>query len=172
MKVLKEKYHKWNSLLPYLRQVNAVTLIQSWVRGNMMREEMNKQRRLKQLLMNIVARYKNDLGPYLFKWSKNARLMYAQEMNLVIQNFCRNNLKNRLKNKSCQLLQDLFYDYIFKQIADMMTDASKFSPDNYEKFVQIISRVVKQQPYEKLMKELRWSNIMNKMQFAPGLFQK
>ena len=172
MKVLKDKFRKWNSLLPYLRQVNAATLIQSWYRGKAIRDILNKQNRLQNLLMNIVSRYKNDLGPYLFKWSKNARLMYAQEMNLVIQNFCRNNLKNRLKNKSCQQLQDLFYDYIFKQIADMITDASRFVPDNYDKFVEIISRVVKKQPYEKLMKEMRWSNIMNKMQFAPGLFQK
>jgi hypothetical protein len=172
MKVLKEKYHKWNSLLPFLRQVSAVTLIQSWFRGKLVRDEINKSRKLTYLLLNIIARYKNDLGPYFFKWQKNARLMYAQEMNLVIQNFCRNNLRNRLRNKSCQQLQDLFYDYTFKQIADMITDASRFVPDNYEKFVQILSKALKKEPYEKLMKSLRWNNIMNKMHFAPGLFQK
>ena len=84
MKVLKDKYHKWNSLLPYLRQVSAATLIQSWVRGKAIRDEMDKERRLKYLLLNIIARYKNDLSPYLYKWQKNARLLYAQEMNLVI----------------------------------------------------------------------------------------
>ena len=172
MKVLKDKYHKWNSLLPYLRQVNAAILIQSWVRGKGVRDEMEKARRLSYLLLNIIARYKNDLSPYLYKWQKNARLLYAQEMNLVIQNFCRTNLKNRLKNKSCQALQDLFYDHIFKQIADMLNGASKFNPDNYEKFVQILSRAIKRDPYEKLMKSLRWNNIMNKMTFAPGLFEK
>ena len=172
MKVLKDKFRKWNSLLPYLRQVSAATLIQSWFRGKMVRDELNKERRLKNLLLNIVVRYKNDPAPYLYKWLKNSRLMYAQEMNLVIQNFCRNNLKNRLKNKACQGLQDLFYDHIFKQVADMIKDASRFQPDNYEKFVQILTRALKRQPYETLMKGMRWSNIMNKMTFAPGLFQK
>jgi hypothetical protein len=172
MKVLKDKFRKWNSLLPYLRQVSAATLIQSWCRGKMVRDELNKERRLKNLLLNIVVRYKNDPAPYLYKWLKNSRLMYAQEMNLVIQNFCRNNLKNRLKNKACQGLQDLFYDHVFKQVADMIKDASRFQPDNYEKFVQILARALKRQPYETLMKGMRWSNIMNKMTFAPGLFQK
>jgi hypothetical protein len=172
MKVLKEKYHKWNSLLPFLRKVSAVILIQSWFRGKLVRDEINRSRRLTYLLLNIVSRYKSDLAPYLFKWSKNARLMYAQEMNLVIQNFCRNNLRNRLKAKSCQQLQDLFYDSVFKKVADMITDASRFVPDNYEKFVQILSKALTREPYQKLMKSLRWNNIMNKMQFAPGLFDK
>ena len=172
MKVMKEKYHKWNSLLPFLRKVNAVTLIQSWFRGKLIRDEMNKSRRLTLLLLNIVSRYKNDPAPYFYKWSKNARLMYAQEMNLVIQNFCRVNLKNRLKSRSCQQLQDLFYDYVFKKIAEVMSEAGKFNPDDYDKFVQIITRVAQRQPYEKIMKSLRWTGIMNKMHFAPALFQK
>jgi hypothetical protein len=87
MKVMKEKYRKWNSLLPFLRKVNAITLIQAWSRGKLVRDEIMRERRLKQLLLNIVANYKFDLAPYLYKWSKNSRLMYAQEMNLVIQNF-------------------------------------------------------------------------------------
>ena len=46
MKVLKDKFRKWNSLLPYLRQVNAATLIQSWYRGKAIRDILNKQNRL------------------------------------------------------------------------------------------------------------------------------
>ena len=100
MKLLKSKFDKWNGLIPYLRQIDAASLIQSWFRGGKLRDQFYRNKRINELLMNIVSRYKFDVGPYFYKWNKNARKMKADEMDLVIQNFCRNRLNKRLKLKS------------------------------------------------------------------------
>ena len=119
MKILKDKFNKWNNMLPYLRRIDASTLIQAWYRGGVIRDDLKRFRRLNELLLNIVSRYKNDPAPYLHKWAKNARLLKALEMDMVIQNFIRNKLTSRLKNKANSYLQDLFRKYVHKKIAEL-----------------------------------------------------
>jgi len=172
MKILKSKFDKWNGLIPYLRQIDAATYIQSWYRGGKLRGEFNRYNRINELLMNILTRYKNDPGPYFQKWAKNARRIKAEEMNLVIQNFIRTRLANRLKAKSSQKLQGLFKDYIFKQIADILKYINRFNPEDYDKFEQIIRNATTRKPYEKIKSGLRWIAIMKGMGFLPDLLEK
>jgi hypothetical protein len=172
MKLLKDKFNKWNSLLPYLRRINASTLIQSWFRGGVVRDEIRRFNRINELLLNIVSRYKNDVGPYFQKWCKNARLLKAEEMDKVIQNFIRNKLSLRVKNKALESLQDLFKKYAFRQVTDVLNKVGKFNPEDYDKFERIIMNAVRRQPYEQLKKGLRWIGILNAIKFAPELYEK
>ena len=172
MKVLKDKFNKWNSLLPYLRRIDASTLIQSWYRGGALRDELKRFNRINELLINIVSRYKNDPAPYFHKWVKNARLLKALEMDLVIQNFIRTKMESRKKGKASAALQELFRKYIHKQVADLLKEVGKFNPDDYDKFESILMNALRRKPYEKLMKGLRWSGILNGIKFAPELFDK
>ena len=172
MKVLKDKFNKWNSLLPYLRRDDAATLIQSWFRGALVRDDLNKYNRLNYLLLRIVSRYKSDPAPYFHKWCKNARLLKALDMDLIIQNFIRKNLTNRLKGKATSSLQDIFRKFVHKKIAEVLKEVGKFNPDDYDKFERILMNALRRQPYEKLKQGLRWSGILRGIKFAPELFDK
>ena len=172
MKLLKDKFNKWNSLLPYLRRIDASILIQSWYRGGVIRDELKSFNRINELLINIISRYKNDPAPYFQKWAKNARLLKALEMDLVIQNFIRNKLANRLKGKASSALQDLFRKFIHKKVAEVLKEVGKFNPDDYEKFEILLMNTLRRKPYEHLMKGLRWNGILRGIKFAPELFEK
>ena len=172
MKVLKDKFNKWNSLLPYLRRIGAATHIQSFFRGALVRDELNKFQRLSDLLIRIVGRYKSDPAPYFQKWAKNAKLLKAEEMDKIIQNFCRTKLSYRRKMLACAALHDLFKDYIHKQVAGALKEGAKFNPNDYEKFVSKLMSALTRQPYEKLQKGLRWIAVMKAIKFGPELFAK
>ena len=172
MKVLKDKFNKWNNLLPYLRRIDASTLIQSWFRGGIIRSELKRFNRINELLLNIVSRYKNDPAPYFQKWAKNARLLKALEMDMVIQNYIRTKLAKRLKSKASEALQNIFNKYVLKKVAEVLNKVGKFNPDDYDKFESILMNALRRKPYEKLMKGLRWNGILTGIKFAPELFEK
>jgi len=172
MKILKDKFNKWNSLIPYLRRIDATTLIQAWFRGGLIRDDLRRFNRINELLLNIVSRYKNDPAPYFQKWAKNARLLKALEMGTVIQNFIRNRLNTRMKTKAYDKLKQMFQKKVHKRVAEVLKEAGKFNPEDYDKFEKIIMNAVRREPYEKLKKGLRWIAILRGIKFAPELFDK
>ena len=53
-----------------------------------------------------------------------------------------------------------------------MKEVGKFNPDDYDKFERILMNALRRQPYEKLLKGLRWIGVLRAIKFAPELYEK
>ena len=173
MKNLRDKFNHWRNLLPYMRLNDEASRIQAMFRGFGFRKDFNRFKRLNQVLYNIIGRVleKNDKAPAFAKWRKNARLLECEEASIIIQKFCRKNLDDKLKLQSMQDLQYIFKDYVFKLIADMMSTKT-IEPDEIEKLILSIKRTTCREPYNKLLKGLRWKIILQKLKGIPNIFDK
>ena len=173
MKNLRDKFNHWKNMLPFMRLNDAAARIQAIYRGYNLRKDFNRFTRLNQVLYNILGRIleKNNKEPAFYKWRKNARLLECQENSKIIQRFCRQKLKENLKQKTKQDLQNLFKDYIFKLIADMMS-TKIIEPDDIDKLSLAIKKYVCRQPFDKLLKGLRWKLILQKLKHIPNIYEK
>ena len=173
MKNLKDKFNHWRELIPYMRLQDAASRIQAIYRGYDLRKDFNKFNRLNEALNNILARaiQKNEKEPAFKKWRKNAKLLELEENSTIIQIFIRQNMLKKLKARNMQQLQDMFKDYIFKLIADMMS-TKPIEPDDIEKLVLAIRKKLCKEPYDKIMKSLRWKLILEKLKNMPSIYDK
>ena len=103
----------------YNKEQDAITLIQAVVKGFLMRKEINKIKRRKELLNKFINRkeHRNILKYALNKWDKNAMLVLCDESALKIQNAFR-----------------LFY-------ARIKLDKLKNNSDYYKKLCQALSKI-------------------------------
>ena len=173
MKNLRDKFNHWRNLLPIMRLNDAAARIQANFRGHGLRKDFNRFVRLNQILYNILGRVleKNNLEPAFHKWRKNTRLSECEESARIIQRFCRKNLQKRLKAKSQEDLQNMFKDYVFKLIADMMT-TKQIEPDDIDKLALAVKKLVCREPYYKLLDGLRWKMIIQKLKGIPSIYDK
>ena len=173
MKNLRDKFNHWRDLLPYMRLNDAASRIQANFRGYDLRKDFNRFRRLNEVLYNIIGRAmeKNNKAPAFYKWRKNARLSECEEFSIIIQKFCRKNLDSRLRNRSKQDLQNMFKDYVFKLIADMMT-SKIIEPDDIDKLALAIKKLICREPFYKLLEGLRWKMILQKLKGIPSIYEK
>jgi hypothetical protein len=173
MKNLRDKFNHWRNLLPIMRLNDAAARIQANFRGHGLRKDFNRFIRLNQILYNILGRVieKNSLEPALHKWRKNARLSHCVESARIIQRFCRKNLEKRLKSKCQEDLQNIFKDYVFKLIADMMS-TKQIEPDDIDKLALAIKKIACREPFYKLLDGLRWKMILQKLKGIPNIYDK
>ena len=173
MKKLRDKFNHWRDLLPYMRLNDAASRIQSIYRGYELRKDFNRFTRLNEVLYNIIGRamQKNDKAPAFYKWLKNAKRIQYEVNSNIIQNFCKKNLQSKLKARTLQDLQNMFKDYVFKLIADMMS-TKVIEPDEIEKLALAIKRFVCREPFNKLMKSLRWKMLLKQLKGIPKIYDK
>ncbi|MBR6907537.1 hypothetical protein IKN40_03410, partial [bacterium] len=170
MKGLRDKFNHWRNLLPYMRLEDASSKIQANLRGYFLRKDFRRFKRITELLYKLIGRIleKDYVEPAFQKWRKTARKIKCHEDARIIQEFCRKNLYKRLKGHAKQDLQNLFKDYVFKLIADMLKTQT-INPDDIEILYKTIKRVTIQEPFEKLIKRLRWKMIIKALKNIPSI---
>ena len=105
--LLRKKFFQWLEKVRKLREIenDAATYIQAIYRGYRLRRDMDRDRKLQDILSKLVLRliYNSDskLPCALQKWRKNARLVKCEEDARIIQDFCRQTLDkiNKMKNE-------------------------------------------------------------------------
>ena len=173
MKNLRDKFNHWRNLLPYMRLEDASSKIQANLRGYFLRKDFRRFNRITELLYKIIGRIieKDYVEPAFQKWRKNARKIKCHEDARIIQEFCRRNLYKRLRGHAMQDLQYLFKDYVFKLIADMLKTKT-VNPDDIEILHKTIKRVIIQEPFEKLIKKVRWRIIIKALENIPSIYER
>ena len=173
MKLLRDKFNHWRNLLPKMRLDDAASRIQANLRGYLLRKDFNRFNRITEILFKLVEKMleKEDVVPAFQKWRKNARLLKCDEDARIIQQYCRKKLDKRLMGKAQERLQRLFKDYIFKLIAKMLSTKT-IKPDDINKLCQTLKRVACREPFEKLMKGLRWKMIINQLKNIPKIYDR
>ena len=173
MKGLRDKFNHWRNLLPYMRLEDASSKIQANLRGYFLRKDFRRFKRITELLYKLIGRIleKDYVEPAFQKWRKTARKIKCHEDARIIQEFCRKNLYKRLKGHAKQDLQNLFKDYVFKLIADMLKTQT-INPDDIEILYKTIKRVTIQEPFEKLIKRLRWKMIIKALKNIPSIYDR
>ena len=114
---------------------------------------------------------KEYIGPALKKWQKNARLLKCHEDARTIQDFCRKNLRKRIKNKAKKEMQILYKKYIYKLIAEMLK-TKKINPQDVEKLYHTLKRVAVREPFYKLLEGLRWKIIIKNLKNVPKIYDR
>ena len=173
MKNLRDKFKHWRDLLPFMRLNDAASKIQSMYRGHELRKDFYKFTRINEILFNILgkAMQKNNIAPAFFKWLKNAKKMQYEQNSNIIQMFCKKNLLNKLKANTLQDLQYMFKDYVFKLIADMMS-TKIIEPDDIDKLALAIKKRTCREPFNKLLKGLRWKMILQQLRGIPSIYNR
>ena len=173
MKLLREKFNHWKDLLPFMRLNDAAERIQANFRGYLFRKDFDRFIRIDELLYRIISRLleRNDVEPAFHKWKKNARLIKCEEDSRIIQEFVRRNLDKKLKSKVMKELKSKFRRYVFKKITEMLTTKS-INPDDVEDLVKLLRRIALREPFDKLMKGLRWKIIIEKLRNLPGIYDR
>ena len=173
MKLLREKFNHWRNLLPYMRNEDAASLIQAAIKGYLLRKDFKRFNRLSEILYKIIEKMmeKDYIGPALKKWQKNARLLKCHEDARTIQDFCRKNLRKRIKNKAKKEMQILYKKYIYKLIAEMLK-TKKINPQDVEKLYHTLKRVAVREPFYKLLEGLRWKIIIKNLKNVPKIYDR
>ena len=96
--LLRKILREWLDRAKRLRDLeeDAATYIQSIYRGYLTRKDLNKNRRIEEILSKIILKliyHSDSILPSAFKkWKKNARLLKCHEDSRIIQKFCRETL--------------------------------------------------------------------------------
>ena len=171
MKLLRDKFNHWRNLLPHMRLDDAASRIQANLRGYLLRKDFNRFNRLSEILYKLIGKImdKDYVEPAFKKWAKNARLLKCDEDARIIQDFCRKNLKKRIKGKAQKDLQKLFKDYIFKLIAEMLKTKT-INPEDIDRLCKTLKRVACREPFYKLLEGLRWKIIIKNLRNTPKIY--
>ena len=173
MKNLRDKFNHWRNLLPYMKLEDAASKIQALFRGYDLRKDFKRFNRLNEILFKILRRNmgKNNLEPAFYKWKKNAKFLQCEDDSRIIQLFCRKILSSKIKGRAQKDLQNMFKDYIFKLIADMMK-TKIIEPEEIDKLSLAIRRLVCREPFHKLLKGLRWKMTLQQLKKIPNIYDK
>ena len=110
---LKEYWNRWKRNKGLLEKYALI--IQTKYRKYLSVKILRSLRRLNEVLLKIILlnkdKEKEILASRLHQWRKNARLIECEENAKIIQDFCRTNLNNYLKNKLSNYLYELAKKY-------------------------------------------------------------
>ena len=182
---LKYAFDEWSRRARVIKSEEDSRIVQKFIRDRLAKRLKRKQfyeegieNITKYILNRIFNKIKdkanrNIIPDILIKYfnRKNAKLLELEENSTIIQIFIRQNMLKKLKARNMQQLQDMFKDYIFKLIADMMS-TKPIEPDDIEKLVLAIRKKLCREPYDKIMKSLRWKLILEKLKNMPSIYDK
>ena len=143
-----------------MRLEDAASKLQANIKGYLLRKDFYRFNRISEILYKFIGKILEKETPEyaLHKWRKNARLIQCEENSKIIQEFCRRNLDKYLKGAAERDLHDLFKRYIYKLIAKMLKTKT-INPEDIDNFYHTVRRVFCREPFDKLIKGLRWKMI-------------
>jgi len=173
MKLLRDKFNHWRNLLPHMRLEDAASKLQANIKGYLLRKDFYRFNRISEILYKFIGKILEKETPEyaLHKWRKNARLIQCEENSKIIQEFCRRNLDKYLKGAAERDLHDLFKRYIYKLIAKMLKTKT-INPEDIDNFYHTVRRVFCREPFDKLIKGLRWKMILKQLKNIPQIYDK
>ena len=91
--LIKKYFNKWNNKVKDIndKENKAIILIQKYFRGKRVKSDIDKERKIKKILTEIIIRYgeNSPLNLYFAKWKRITRRIICDENARIIQNFCR-----------------------------------------------------------------------------------
>ena len=112
--LLREYLSKWRNKVKDIKDKEnaSIIIIQKLFRGKKVKNDVDKERRIKKILKQIVITYdeKTPLHLYFIKWRRITRKIICDENARIIQKFCRqihNKYLNMQKNKNKKAYEKL-----------------------------------------------------------------
>ena len=91
--LLKKYIKKWNQKVKELnnKDNNSIIIIQKYIRGRKVKNDVDRKIKIKKILKNIIYRYrgKSPLYLYIVKWERISQKIICEENAKIIQNFCK-----------------------------------------------------------------------------------
>ena len=158
-KILSEAISKWKSLLPILKQNNAVLKIQSNYRTYLSKKKMKNLIKLKAKLTQIYKNKNLDLRKLkrviLYKWLRHILFLKQNDDMIIIQRFIRGNIDNYNKKENQKKLKKLIKKYVFHQIYKLMKKLKKSSENTNEVLFKTLEDIYIRNPFNKLKSGLK-----------------
>ena len=147
--LLREYLNKWRNKIKEIKdkENKSIVIIQKVIRGRKVKNEVDKDKKIKKILTQIIYRY-DQLSPlnlYFAKWKRITRKIICDENSRIIQNFCRtihNEYLKRLKDKN---------DVIYKKLVNVI---SKLGKNPKRDFFDRLYKLYKIKKLEKILNDL------------------
>ena len=101
--IIKKYFNKWNNKVNDIndKENKSIIIIQKFIRGRKVKNDVDKERKIRKILTEIIIRYGDNspLNLYFAKWKRITRRIICDENARIIQKFCRTIYKKVQKMK-------------------------------------------------------------------------
>ena len=121
--LLKNYFNKWVDKTKGMKdkENKSIIIIQKYLRGRKVKNNVDKERKIKKILIEIIFRYgeNSPLNLYFAKWKRITRRIICHENARIIQKFCRT-----IHPKVLKMLKDI-NDKNYKNLAEKIVKIGK-----------------------------------------------
>ena len=163
-KSLREAFLKWKNLIPSLKKIDAITKIQSALRGMKSRKNKNTYHKsldnLKYLYLKKDNNGIDNLRCYLIKWLLITKRIQTDKNIKKIQKFLKVKKVHHQVKKDTNKLKDFFRKLLIKLIISGFKVVTKTTKDNknFDELLKILSTIFKKKAYDDLLDKMQNKN--------------
>ena len=176
-KILRDAFLKWKNLIPSLKKIDAITKIQSALRGMKSRKQKKTYNKslnnLKYLYLKKDNNGIDNLRCYLMKWLLIAKRIQTDKNIKKIQKFLKVKKVHYQVIKDTNKLKDFFKKLLIKFIINGLKRVTKTTKDNknFDELLKILSKIFKKKSYDDLLDKMKNKNrIISLNNVVPKVF--
>ena len=127
--IIKKYFNKWNDKITDInnKENKSIILIQKYLRGRKIKNRVDRERKIKIILKQIILRYDENspLNLYFSKWKRITKRISCDENAKIIQKFCRS-----IHYKYLKKIKDI-NEQNYKKLANTLMKIGKNPKNNF-----------------------------------------
>ena len=167
-KNLNEYLKKWKNKMPMMRKINAISKIQSRIRGIKGRKSYDKLQtkiyKLKYIIKKLIRFESTMILNYILRWNMTAQQLFLYENANIIQKFSKKKINKHLKKMRKNDFNKFVKNYIKHLISDFVKKCANINKKDGLTMIIRLENYYMKKPFDQLLKYLRRNFLLRAME--------